>query len=327
MKPKVTAKDFFYWAGAMVAFYWSVIAFIFLFFSYVDYAFPNILGYRGNPYEGSMPYEMASIIVVLPMFILLMWLVRRDIAAEREKGNLWVRRWAIIFTLFIAGLTAVIDLVTLLTTFFRGEELTTGFLLKVLVVLFVSAIVFMHFIADLWGYWEKFPERNRYVAYAVGLLALVSVFSGFFIVGTPWQARLARVDDQRVNDLQQIQSQVISYYQTTGKLPAALSDLQDSINGFVIPKDPVSRSGYEYHIMTTNQPSFELCADFKTANLNPDTSYPSRPMAAPGYSGSDIWPHNATRTCFVRIINPDLYPRISTNGAPPKGVPVPPPTI
>ena len=310
MKPKVTPKDFFFWVGAMVAFYWSVIAFIFLFFNYVDYAFPNIVGYRGNPYEGSMPYEMASIIVVFPMFLLLMWLIRSDIAKAREKKDLWVRRWAIILTLFIAGLTAVIDLVTLLTAFFRGEELTTGFLLKVLVVLFVSAVVFMHFIADLWGYWERFPQRNHYVAYGVGALALVSVIAGFFIVGTPWQARMYRLDQSKINDLQSIQSQVLSYWQAKEQLPSDLSDLKDAFSGYAAPVD--TQTGEPYVYQKTGDLSFKLCATFNAAGDSDSALIPrSVPVAPGGYAGdqqNDLWTHGAGQVCFARTIDPSRYP-------------------
>ncbi|HWP61241.1 MAG TPA: DUF5671 domain-containing protein, partial [Candidatus Paceibacterota bacterium] len=196
---KTTPKDFFLWAGAMVALYWSVISFILLFFNYINYALPNPLSYLSDPYSSGIPYEMSSIIVLLPVFLVLMWLIRRDIAHDKTRKQIWVRRWALIFTLFVAGLSIIIDIVTLLTSFFRGEELTEAFLLKVLLVLFVGAVAFMHFLADLWGYWSIFPKRSRAVAIGVGVLAFISVVGGFFIVGTPWQARLYRFDEQRVN--------------------------------------------------------------------------------------------------------------------------------
>jgi hypothetical protein len=131
---KTTAKDFFLWAGAMVSFYWSVIAFILLMFDYINYAMPNPLSYYSDPYQSSIPYDMASIIVLFPIYLVLMWCIRRDIRLDASRQDIWVRRWLIIFTLFVAGVTVAIDLIVLLTTFLRGEELTAAFLLKVLVV-------------------------------------------------------------------------------------------------------------------------------------------------------------------------------------------------
>src|SRR5438105_182995 len=153
-KPRITAKDFFLWAGAMVAFYWSVIAYIYLVFDYINYAFPNALSYYPtDPYQSGISFGMASIIVLLPLYMFLMRIIRRDIARDASRAEIWVRRWALILTLFVAGITVAIDLITLLTTFLNGQDLTTAFLLKVAVVFLVAAGVFMHFIADLRGFW------------------------------------------------------------------------------------------------------------------------------------------------------------------------------
>lgn len=310
-RARTTAKDFFLWAGAMIGLYWSVVAFILLFFNYVDYAFPNALSYLPDPYSSGIPYEMSSIVVLFPVFLVIMWFIRRDIAKDASRKDIWVRRWALIFTLFVAGLTVVIDVITLLTSFLRGEELTEAFLLKVVLVFFVAAVVFMHFIADLWGYWEKYPKRNHYVLYGVVLLGIFAVVSGFFIVGTPQQARLYRLDDQKINDLQQIQSQVVSYWQAKQALPAKLSDLNDAISGFSAPLDPQSGASYDY--ATTGTMTFQLCATFN-AETQPYSSYASYartvPVSAPGYGAppNDVWQHSAGHFCFDRTIDPQLYP-------------------
>src|ERR1035437_4871969 len=218
-KPKTTAKDFFLWAGAMVAFYWSVIAFIMLTFDYINYAFPNALSYYPvDPYQSGISYEMASIIVLLPIYLLLMWLIHKDIANDPSRNEIWVRRWALILTLFVAGIAMAVDLITLLTTFLNGEALTAAFLLKVLIIFLIAAGVFMHFIADLKGYWDAFPKRRNMVRVGVAILAVATIVAGFFIVGTPAQARLQRFDAQKVSDLQNIQSQVVSYWQAKQKL-------------------------------------------------------------------------------------------------------------
>ena len=125
-KAKATPKDFFLWAGAMAALYGAVIAFIGLLFDYINYALPDALAYYygGNPYQGSVAYEMASLIVLAPLCLILMRVIRREIARDPSRNEIWVRRWALFLTLFVAGATIAIDLIVLLTTFFRGEALT-----------------------------------------------------------------------------------------------------------------------------------------------------------------------------------------------------------
>lgn len=309
-KPKLTAKDFFLWAGAMIAFYWSVIAFILLVFEYINYTFPNVLTYYpADPYQSGISYQMASIIVLFPLYLWLMQVIRRDIARDPSRSEIWVRRWAIILTLFVAGVAIAVDLITLLTTFLNGEELTTAFLLKVLVVLLVAAGVFMHFSADLRGYWERFPLRRNYVRIGVAVVAAAAIISGFFIVGTPQDARLARLDVERVNDLQNIQSRVTSYWQAKRTLPSSLSAVSDLLMYGPVPIDPETGASYAYH--ATSALSFELCATFDKESR---TGYARTASVAPeGIKGMtpDTWQHGAGEVCFDRTIDPSFFPPLN----------------
>ncbi len=311
-KPRITAKDFFLWAGAMVTFYWSVIAYIFLVFDYINYAFPNALSYYpADPYQSGISYEMASVIVLLPLYLFLMRLIRGDISRDPSRKEIWVRRWALILTLFVAGVAMAADLIALLTTFLNGEALTTAFLLKVLVIFLVAAGVFMHFIADLRGYWDAFPVRRRSVGAGAVILAIVTIIAGFFIVGTPAEARLARFDAQKVSDLQNIQSQVVYYWQAKQKLPATLDDLDNSLTPGPLPVD--AQTGEAYGYQATGALSFKLCANFNAqSRINQSPLFETRvamPAAIDGKPGTrDNWQHGAGEVCFGRTIDPSFYP-------------------
>lgn len=303
----------------MVTFYWSVIAFILLTFDYINYVFPNPLAYYpADPYQSGISGEMASIIVLFPVYMLLVWLIRKDEARDPSRKEIWVRRWALILTLFVAGAAIVVDLIVLLTTFLNGEELTTAFLLKVLVILLVAAAGFMHFVADLRGYWDLFPKRRNMVGIGAVVLAAATIIAGFFIVGTPGQARLARFDAQKVNDLQNIQSQVIVFYQAKQKLPGVMSDLSNSLSFGSLPVDP--QSGEEYIYRPGEGLSFELCATFNAdsrvsqgRNIQPGMFSEPTPMAPGGIKGgtSDNWQHGPGQVCFERIIDPSFYPPLN----------------
>lgn len=319
---RATPKDFFLWAGAMVSLYVSVFAFLGLVFDYINYVFPNALQtYYVDPYQSGISYEMASLIVMFPLFFALMWLIHRDIVNDTTRREIWVRRWALMLTLFLAGLTAAVDLIILITTFLSGEALTVAFLLKVLLVFLVAAIVFMHFIADFWGFWEMYPERAHRVGYGATLLVVLTIAAGFLIVGTPQQARQQRFDAQRVSDLQSIQSQIVNYWQQKGALPASINDLNDSLSYFTVPVDPESGKQYTYEVGGTH--SFQLCATFDIdSNGRPQ---PNSPMyASPvgsAYKGAvglgDNWQHGKGQTCFIRTIDPELYP-VNTKTTPAK---------
>jgi hypothetical protein len=301
---KVTPKDFVLWFGAMASLYAGVVAFIALVFEYINNSFPNPVTdayYYADAYSSGVSYQMASLIVLAPVFLILMRAIRRDIAADSTRNEIWVRRWALFLTLFIAGATIVIDLIVLLNTFLQGEVLTTGFILKVLTVLLVVGLGFLHFLADLRGYWEKEPTKARLINYGVGLLVLVTIVAGFFIVGTPQQVRILKQDAVRVQDLQNIQWQVVNYWQQKEVLPKSMDELNDPISDPIIPVDP--KTGEPYTYKATGKMTFSLCATFEAAGGQNGTAI--RPVAG---GVSENWQHEAGEVCFERTIDPEKYP-------------------
>jgi hypothetical protein len=303
---KTTPKDFFLWAGAMLMLYGSAIAFIRLLIDYINYVFPDALSYYSwDPYQGSVSFEIAMLIVLFPAFLILMRAIRRDIIEDVSRADVWVRRWALYLTVFIAGLTIVGDLITFVYYFLSGQDITVRFLLKVAVVLLVAGGGFMHFLADLWGFWVKYPARARSVGWGVAALIFLSIVSGFLIIGTPWEARLARLDNQRVQDLQSLQSQILSFYQQKQMLPVALNLLQDPTLYYNVPVDPETGAQYEY--MKNADLGFELCATFDAPSRATVDGRPTMPESY-GIKSGDNWQHGIGRTCFVRSIDPDFFP-------------------
>jgi len=312
-KPRITPKDFFLWFGAMATLYVSVFAFIALVFNYLNYTMPDTLSqYSGDPYSGGVSYQMASLIVLVPIFILLMRLIHRGIEHDSSRAEIWVRRWALFLTLFVAGVTIAGDLITLIMYFFNGD-VTLRFAFKVLVILLVAGAGFLHFLADLRDYWQRNPLKARLVGYATGALVIITIVVGFFIIGTPWQARLYRYDEQKVSDLQNIQYQVVYYWQAKQQLPAALADLADPIAGYTAPRDPQTGEPYEYAVNGAR--TFELCASFNVPTRPYSVAVRTAP-ALPGYpekgTENDSWKHDTGRTCFERTIDPERYPPLKS---------------
>lgn len=304
---KTTPRDFFLWAGAVIALYGSVISLITLFFEYINIVFPDPQAYYGDIYGGAVRAAMAGVIVLVPTLLILFRIIRKTIADEPGKAEIWVRRWALVLTIFLAIVTVLIDLITLVTTFLGGE-LSVRFGLKTLVVLLVALGVFMHFLADQKGYWVLNRAKANLVGIGVGVLSLLVVGAGFLIVGTPQDIRSFRNDEQRVSDLQSIQYQVLNLYQQKGTLPEDLSALSDPLSGFMTPVDPLTGLPYTYTV--TEPLTFELCAAFEkpTQNREGQGSYPSRDVAYPGFGMDENWQHETGETCFSRTIDPERYP-------------------
>ena len=308
-KPKVTPKDFFLWAGAMLALYISVFTFVSLLFSYIDYSFPDPLEYM-DPYSSAMRASIAALIVLFPLALFLMRIIRKGIERDPSRDDVWVRRWALVLTVFVAAVAGTVDLITLIN-YFLGGDLSTRFVLKVIIVLLVASGFFMHFLADIRGYWTKNPRYARMVGWGAAAVVLISIVSGFFIMGSPSQVRLMRFDDTKVSDLQIIQSQVTYYWQNKQKLPVSSRDLEDPLMGFALPKDP--QSGQDYGYRVTKAPySFEVCAEFNADSRTGSTDA----SVAQHYGGAEAetWKHTAGQNCFERTIDPDKYPSLNPKG-------------
>ncbi len=150
----------------------------------------------------------------------------------------------------------------------------------------------------------------KYYIYTIIAIVLAAVVAGFFIVGSPKSERLHRLDDQRVGNLQFIQSEIVNYWVNKARLPVKLSDLADNIRGISVPNDPETSADYEYLIK--GPLAFSLCASFSlptagAASESVRIAAP-KPVTYPGYPyGQDNWQHAAGRVCFDRAIDKDFY--------------------
>lgn len=304
---KTGPRDFFLWAGAVIALYGSVISVTTLLFEYVNRAFPDPLAYVGDPYGGGVRAAMAAVIVLVPTMLVLLRIIRKTIVQDPGKAEIWVRRWALVLTIFIAISTILVDLITLITTFLGGE-ISIRFGLKVAIVLLIALGVSLHFLADLKGYWRTNPKKADLVGIGTGLLVLLIVIAGFFIVGTPQDARLLRYDEQKQSDLQGLQYQILNFYQQKGELPKTLAELSDPLSGYGESMDPQSGAPYTYTV--TGPLAFNLCATFnkETQDLKGQGDYPTRSVGFPGMAPDENWTHGAGETCFARTIDPERYP-------------------
>lgn len=305
---KSSPKDVFTHLLAIGALYLSVVGFITLLFQYINIYFPDPLAYESySGFAGPIRWGMASLIILFPAYLLLSWALQRDFAAHPEHRELRIRKWLVYFTLFVAAIAILSDLVTLVYNFLGGE-LTARFTLKILVVLFVAVWVFWYYLKDLRNAWSK--KALRVMAWVTALVVLGAIVGGFFTAGSPFKARLIRFDERRVNDLQMLQGELITYWQSKGKLPEALVELEDPIRGFRAPLDPKTADAYEYRI--TELLAFELCAAFDlpssaTAAGRAEKAVPYGPYGAYGAN----WDHASGRACFARTIDPELYRPIS----------------
>ena len=92
-----------------------------------------------------------------------------------------------------------------------------------------------------------------------------------------------------------------------GMVPVSLSDIISSQQYVIIPKDPQTKTTYEYR--KTDAMTFELCAEFnKESMTNQNIEAIQLGYAKGSIIQNENWNHKAGKQCFSRIIDPVIYP-------------------
>ena len=308
---KTGPKDVFLQLGAVVGLYVSVFAIGALLFQLINIYFPDALSYDYGRYaRESLRWPLSILVIVWPLYLWLNSYIQNDLTKNPAHRELKTRKWLLYFTIFAATLVIAGDLVSLIFRFLSGE-LTIRFILKIVSVLAIAGGVFVYY---GWNIKKDtpasaHPQMKNFIWGVVGLTIAAMVF-GFYSAGSPVSERLTRFDERRVSDLQQIQWQIINYWQAKETLPDSLEDLRDTISGFIPPADPETGAPYEYRMI--GELDFELCAIFKTSSAASDARS-VKPFPVPAAIDglySDVWAHDAGRVCFERKIDPELYPAL-----------------
>jgi hypothetical protein len=307
MQSKTSAKDFFLYLAVFIGLYVSSISFLIATFQIINKLFP-LTGEYISGIDSTIRASLATLIIFFPAFIYVSYVTNKILISNPEKKDIWIRRWMIFLTLFVAGITIAVDLATLIYRFLGAEDLTTRFFLKVFFVLAVTITIFRFTLKDLKRVSFVISKKSKIYGGIISLIVLAIIVYGIVIIGSPMDQRAKNMDNNRVNDLRSIQNQIVyTHWQNKGDIPEYLSELNDPISGYVVPTDPETRADYEYAKLSNK--GFRLCATFKTTSTTTNETV-AKPTSY--YYGEDSsnqnWQHNAEKTCFVRVIDPKLYP-------------------
>ena len=131
----------------------------------------------------------------------------------------------------------------------------------------------------------SFSARTA-IAVLLAMVVVAIVVIGIFLLDSPAQERLRRLDERRISDLREISFAVDAYWTREGVLPSSLEELCNEERIVRELADPVTGEPYEYHAGTGS--SYELCAVFE------------RDIDA---NGRDVrydylWSHGPGKQCF-----------------------------
>lgn len=131
---------------------------------------------------------------------------------------------------------------------------------------------------------------------ALMLVAGLAVLAALLHVDSPWQERRQRVDQAREQDLQQIDSAILSFHGHHDAVPASLDELS-RYSHISYPHDPKTNAPYRYEAV--GRSSYRLCTTFYDVG-----------KASPQDDGAAAFAtHPAGAYCFALVAPPRVVPR------------------
>lgn len=298
-----TAKNFALQLGSLASLYLSLSFLIVLLFGIINILYPDATNeyWMVEQSHDSVRLGIAMVIVFFPTYLVLTRMVNTARRNESDGVYLALTKWLIYLSLLVGGAVLLGDMVAVIMGFLEGE-LTHRFILKALVVFFVTGTAFDYYILDARGYWLKNEKKSLLFALGAAVVVVASVGYGFTHIDTPSDVREQRLDATQVTDLQQLQWRIQDHAVANGALPASLEELA---NG-AIPTAPEERPAYGYNVTPEG---FELCATFAQSSTESENyMYQGSMMSNEKMmiKNPDNWQHDAGEVCFKRIINQDL---------------------
>ncbi|MEK7465427.1 MAG: DUF5671 domain-containing protein [Patescibacteria group bacterium] len=151
-RPKASPKDVFLHLLGIITLYASAGSLISLFFAYINLGMPDALEglrtYQAESARNAIRFSISALIVVFPAYLFTMRYLGKQYVRETWKRELRIRKWLVYFTLFVAALILIGDVVSLVYNFLGGE-LTTRFVLKVFSVFCVVGAIFVYYFWDV----------------------------------------------------------------------------------------------------------------------------------------------------------------------------------
>ena len=231
-------------------------------------------------------YTVAVLVITFPLLLASRHYLKRIADSRGWMLKSRIYDAAVYLVLFGSGATVVGDLIAVLFNFLRGEA-TGRFILKALVVLVISALVFQYYLIDRRrreSQWKESPMSVPLIEGTAVVMVLAGILAGFFVAGGPGNARLERYDEARVGDLVQLENAINWYADTFEELPVDTTELTDAARArepyyaTIRLNDPVTEVPYVYTptIGTEDEVAYTLCGTFDLASAEEEPYIVSR---------------------------------------------------
>ncbi len=298
MNNKHNAKYAFYYLLSLVSLIFISISVGLIAFGIIDITIPDTLKYYYNSSftNNSFRFAISALLIATPIFYYLSFLINKGLRNKELDKESGIRRWLTYFIIFVSSVTILGVFISLINNFLSGE-LTSRFLFKALSVLIISGSVFSFYFYDIKR--DNPEEKNKvikiffYSSLAIILTAFISVW---FFVDSPKEARMRRLDQNLLTNINILENTLNSFYADKGFLPDDISEIKNSnyyyeLNSFV---DPETGTPIEYNKLSDRD--FELCATFRLDSEGIDRG--GRNVVNPIYGPSDKNSYKAGYSCL-----------------------------
>ncbi|MBU0540663.1 hypothetical protein KKF59_02060 [Patescibacteria group bacterium] len=150
-KPYLSAREAFMYLVLFFTLYISAFSFGTSLFQFINRALPDPIQsvYIIEETAQKIRWSTSAMVIAFPVYLFMSWLLTKAVKKDPDKRSSKVRKWLTYITLFITAGILIGDLITLVYNFLGGE-LTTRFVLKVIVVAAVAGSVFAYYLWDLY---------------------------------------------------------------------------------------------------------------------------------------------------------------------------------
>lgn len=151
-RAQLSARDAFWYLLMFGTLYTSAFYLTDLLFGFINLAYPSDINYSDRPevVERGIRWATAALIVSFPVFMFAAVRLSREVTTDPTRRSSAMRKWLTYLTLLVAAIAIVGDGITLVYNLLNGE-LTTRFILKVLVVAVIASAAFWYYTWSMRG--------------------------------------------------------------------------------------------------------------------------------------------------------------------------------
>jgi hypothetical protein len=295
-QPNNNAKFAFFYMLSLVALIFMALSAGMIVFQLINKLIKDVIeNYSGSFDSGFLKFAISAIIISTPIYYFTANQIYKNLYSGVLDKDSGIRRWLTYFILFVSSVVMIGWLIGTINTYLDGD-LTLKFGLKALTALIIAGAAFGFYFFDIKRD-EVVGKKDMIIKmfFWVSLVMVVAVFVGsLFIVESPRETRLKKIDNTVLNMFNNIDNAVVTYFNENEKMPISIEEI-DNYAAYLKAEDfvdPEIGERFVYNVVAAEK--YELCATFRTSNIDDDD------LQSEYYKNR--WPHDIGYQCLSQWV-------------------------